>query len=286
MSAGPARPPEPTRRTFVRTLVGGVAVGGLGALAACSAGRSPRAVRPAPTTTTLPPTTTTTLPPTTTTTLEPRLTQALPALIRSGPADRPAVAVTIDDTFGASGADQLAGALDLARDRNVALTLFPTGGALESHIAAGRQDVWKRAVLEGHEIGNHSYSHRALTALPDQQIRDELTWTQQLLDDALGFPYRMRLMRPPGGTGGAGNGDPRLLAILADLGLTMTMWTIDSRFTTGHASYLAKILSQVRNGSVILCHFQTFGLPSLAGLLDGLATRGLDPVTVTQLVAP
>ena len=194
--------------------------------------------------------------------------------------------MTIDDVFGAGGADQLSGALDLARDRNVKLTFFPTGGALEAHMGAGKQDVWKRAVLEGHEIGNHTYTHRALTSLPDQEIRDELTWTQKLLNDALGFEYRMRLMRPPGGTGGAGNGDPRLLAILAELGLTMTMWTIDSRFTQGNASYLTKILNEARNGSIVLCHFQTFGLPSLAALLDALPPRGLRPVTVTQLVAP
>lgn len=286
MSPGAAHGPAVTRRSFVRTAVGStVALGGIGALAACSdraspdaAGRRPQPTR-APATTTIPPT----LPPTTTTTLEPRLTQPLPPLIRSGPADRPVVAVTIDDIFGAGGADQLWAALDLARDRNVKLTFFPTGGALEAHMGAGKQDVWKRAVLEGHEIGNHTYTHRALTSLPDQEIRDELTWTQHLLDEALGFPYRMRLMRPPGGTGGAGNGDPRLMGILTELGLTMAMWTIDSNYTTGNASYLSKILGQVRNGSIVLCHFQTFGLPSLAALLDALPPRGLEPVTVTQM---
>jgi len=290
MSPGPAGQAEPTRRRFVRGLVGGAAViGGMTALAACGDGAPSRAVRRPPEPTlppTAPPTLPPTLPPTTTTTLEPRLAQPLPPLIRSGPADRPQVSVTIDDLFGAVGADQVASTLDLARDRNVKLTFFPTGGALEAHMGAGKQDVWKRVVLEGHEIGNHTYTHRALTTLPDQEIRDELTWTQKLLNDALGFEYRMRLMRPPGGTGGAGNGDPRLLAILAELGLTMTMWTIDSNFTQGNASYLAKILGQVHNGSVVLCHFQTFGLPSLAGLLDALPARGLQPVTITQLVAP
>ena len=277
------------RRAFLRGAVGtSLALGGAGSLAllaGCGSEEAARTARPPTTPATIPPTPPPTLPPTTTTTLEPRLTQVLPPLIRSGPSDRPQVAVTIDDIFGAGGADQLDGALDIARDRNVKLTFFPTGGAIEAHTGAGKQGVWRRVVQEGHEIGNHTYTHRALTSLPDQEIRDELTWTQKLLNDALGFEYKMRLMRPPGGSGGAGNGDPRLLAILAELGLTMTMWTIDSHYTTGNASYLNKIMGSARNGSIVLLHFQTFGLPSLAALLDGLPTRGLQPVTVTQMFA-
>jgi hypothetical protein len=95
-------------------------------------------------------------------------------------------------------------------------------------------------------------------------------------------------MRPPGGAGGlTPTGDPRLMGILRELGLSMVMWSIDSAYTTGNASYLAKIMGSVRNGSIVLLHFQTFGLASLASLLSRLpAERGLTPVTVTELVAP
>ena len=280
------------RRAFLGRAVGAVAgLSGLGVLAACARSETRaiaervRATIPA----TLPPTTTTTLPPTTTTTLPARLTQPLPPLIRTGPADRANVAVTIDDIFGPGGADQLHGALDLARDRNVKLTFFPTGGAIEAHTAAGKGDVWKRVVAEGHEIGNHTYTHRALTSLPDQEIRDELNWTQKLLTDAMGgVEYKLRLMRPPGGSGGTTpTGDPRLMGVLGELGYSMVMWSIDSANTAGNASYLGKIMGSARNGSVILLHFQTFGLSSLASLLTRLpAERGLTPVTVTDLVKP
>jgi peptidoglycan/xylan/chitin deacetylase (PgdA/CDA1 family) len=290
--------PEPSgandvgRRAFLTRAAGAVVgLSGLTALTACTGGSGTEATAQpvhAAEPITLPPTTTTTLPPTTTTTLPPRLTQPLPPLIRTGPAERPYVAVTIDDVFGSGGADQLHAALDLARDRNVKLTFFPTGGAIEAHTAAGKGDVWKRVVAEGHEIGNHSYTHRGLNSLPDQEIRDELNWTQKLLTDAMGVEYKMRLMRPPGGAGGTTpTGDPRLMGILQELGYSMVMWSIDSHNTSGHDSYLAKIMGSVRNGSVVLLHFQTFGLPSLASLLTRLpAERGLTPVTVTELVAP
>lgn len=283
------------RRKFLRTAIGAAgALGGaasLGALAGCGGGEdavsTPKPVHrtaPVSTTPTLP---WTTIPPTTTTTLEPRLAQTLPPLVRNGPADRPNVAITIDDIFGSSGADQLNAALDIARDLNAKLTFFPTGGAIEAHTEAGKAGVWRRVVLEGHEIGNHTYTHRALTSLPDQEIRDELNWAQKLLNDALGFEYRMRWMRPPGGAGGGGpNGDARVMAVIGSLGYSMAMWSIDSNGTAGHDSYLGKIMGSARNGSVVLLHFQTFGLGPLASLLSRLpAERGLRPVSMTPFVA-
>ena len=66
----------------------------------------------------------------------------------------------------------------------------------------------------------------------------------------------------------------------------MAMWSIDSNGTTGNDSYLTKIMGSAHNGSVVLLHFQTFGLGPLGALLSRLpAERGLRPVTMTQFVA-
>src|SRR5690349_5492730 len=131
-----------------------------------------------------------------------RLLTPLPPWIRSGPSNRARVALTIDDMWGNFGADNANAAMDVAKAKGVKLTFFPTGGALEEHIGLGRQAVWQRAVAEGHDIGNHTYTHTALTKLTDDQIRGELNHTKDLLAQCLGpVPYTMRLMRPPGGGG-------------------------------------------------------------------------------------
>ena len=122
----------------------------------------------------------------------------LPSFIRSGPTTRPLVALSVDDIFGASGADNVAALLDIAKQKNVKFTFFPTGGALADHLAAGRQGVWRRVIDEGHEIGNHTYTHANLTKLNDQQIRDELHRAQDELNKVLGVGYPMRMMRPRG----------------------------------------------------------------------------------------
>ncbi len=211
----------------------------------------------------------------------------LPLFIRSGPSNRPRVGLTIDDMFGASGADSVSALLDLAKQKDVKFTFFPTGGALADHLAAGRQGVWRRVIDEGHEIGNHTYTHANLTKLSDQQIRDELRRTQDELNRVLGFAYPMRMMRPPGGAGGFTNGgDPRIMNVITPLGYSMVMWSIDSNGTAGNASYTTKILANAHNGTIVLAHFTTYAVGNYPALIDGLRDRKLEPTNVSGLFSP
>ncbi|MEO5840680.1 MAG: polysaccharide deacetylase family protein [Acidimicrobiales bacterium] len=215
-----------------------------------------------------------------------------PVMIKTGPQDRKRVAVTIDDTFGASGARNVASVLDLAKAKGAKLTFFPTGGAFDDHQKAGLTSVWKRALDEGHEIGNHTYTHWNLLKLNEKDIQDELDSTQGRLDQILGFHYDMHLMRPPGGNGGYPDirpdpNGPRVRCEVQRLGYSMTMWSIDSNGTGGFTDYLNRLTNTnvVTNGSIILLHFTTFSVNNVSALLDNLNKRGFEMVTVSQLFA-
>jgi peptidoglycan/xylan/chitin deacetylase (PgdA/CDA1 family) len=215
-----------------------------------------------------------------------------PVLIKTGPKDRPRVAVTIDDTFGASGAKNVAAVLDIAKAKGAKLTFFPTGGALDDHEKAGLSSVWKRVLAEGHEIGNHTYTHSNLLKLNEKDIQDELDSMQNRLDQILGTHYEIHLMRPPGGNGGYPDSRPdpngtRVRCVVQRLGYSLTMWTVDSNGTAGFTDYLNRLLAPgvVGNGTVVLLHFTTFSVTNVSSLIDGLQKRGLQLVTVSQLFA-
>jgi peptidoglycan/xylan/chitin deacetylase (PgdA/CDA1 family) len=216
-----------------------------------------------------------------------RVFTPLPPWIRTGPATRARIAISIDDMWGAFGADNANAAMDVAKAKGVKLTFFPTGGALEDHINLGRQDTWRRAIAEGHDIGNHTYTHSNLTKLTDDQIRYELSHTRDLLAQCLGpsVPYTMRMMRPPGGAGGfVTGGDPRIMNVLASFGYSMTMWSIDANGTKGNADFITKVMSRVTNGSIVLFHFTEFTPAGLPTLIDRLRIeKHLEPTSVTGL---
>jgi peptidoglycan/xylan/chitin deacetylase (PgdA/CDA1 family) len=219
-----------------------------------------------------------------------RLLPPLPPWIHNGPTDKARVAITIDDMWGTFGADNAEAAMDVAQAKNVKLTFFPTGGAIEEHIGLGRQDTWRRAIREGHEIGNHTYTHTNLTKLTDDQIRYELQHTKDLLDQCLGpsVPYTMRLMRPPGGGGGyVTGGDPRIMNVISSFGYSMTMWTVDANGVKGNAAFVNKAVANASPGEIILIHFTEFTPDGFPNLIDRLRNdRKVQPTSVTGLFSP
>jgi len=55
--------------------------------------------------------------------------------------------------------------------------------------------IVQRIVAEGHEIGNHTYTHQNLSEASSQQIRLELNATQRLIESITGLSTT--LFRPP-----------------------------------------------------------------------------------------
>jgi peptidoglycan/xylan/chitin deacetylase (PgdA/CDA1 family) len=215
-----------------------------------------------------------------------RLLTPLPPWIHNGPTNKARVAITIDDMWGTFGADNANAAMDVAKAKGVKLSFFPTGGAIEEHIGLGRQAVWQRAVAEGHDIGNHTYTHTNLTKLNDDQIRGELVHTRDLLAQCLGpVPYTMRLMRPPGGGGGfVTGGDPRIMNVVTSLGYSMTMWTVDANGVKGNAAFINKVMNNASNGMIVLIHFTEFTPDGFPTLIDRLRNeKKLEPTSVSGL---
>ncbi|KAL1923902.1 uncharacterized protein VTP21DRAFT_6937 [Calcarisporiella thermophila] len=95
-------------------------------------------------------------------------------------------------------------------------TLFVIGSRALDH-----PDLLKRAYRSGHHIASHTWSHRPLTSLSNEEIVAEMKWTELIIKERLGIT--IKYARPP-----YGDIDDRVRAILKQLGYKIVIWNRDS----------------------------------------------------------
>ena len=90
---------------------------------------------------------------------------------------KPMVALTFDD--GPSSHTQRL--LDIFRKYGGKGTFFVLGSTLDSN-----QETLKRIADDGHEIGNHSWSHSSFVEISSVEVRNEITKTRNKIYDITG----------------------------------------------------------------------------------------------------
>ncbi|KAL1921693.1 uncharacterized protein VTP21DRAFT_10335 [Calcarisporiella thermophila] len=106
--------------------------------------------------------------------------------------------------------------LDYLDAINQKATFFIIGSRAVDH-----GHLLERAFKAGHHIASHTWSHRPLTSLSNEQIVAEMKWTEHAIRDRIGVT--VKYMRPP-----FGDIDDRVRGILAQLGYRIVIWSHDS----------------------------------------------------------
>lgn len=187
------------------------------------------------------------------------------------------VALTFDDGPSPEHADEVLRLLD-AHDAKA--TFYVTGREAEQNPL-----LVSRMVADGHELGNHTYSHLRLVGVPSTQLAEEIEDTDSAIR-AAGFTGDITF-RPPG--------CKRLLAAplyLMQTGRTTVTWDVEPDSIDGvlddSDAIVAHTMERVRPGSIVLLHvFGDSRQPSrdaLARLLDELDAEGYEFVTVAELL--
>jgi len=188
-----------------------------------------------------------------------------------GPADEHRVAITVDDVFNT---DWLESILDLCDQYDVKITVFPVG----KEILTEDGDLWRRVLDSGHEIGSHTNNHRKLTRLTGYQIGDEMHGFENHLYAALGYEYKMGIMRPPYGSVGENGGASHMGIELYKLGYhALILWNVSN--TDPEAA-----LKATKNGSILLYHTKKKDFECLQTLIPALLNQGYELVTVSDLL--
>jgi peptidoglycan-N-acetylglucosamine deacetylase len=186
----------------------------------------------------------------------------------------PYIAMTFDDGPSPATTPRL---LDILKQRNIKATFFMIGQNAERN-----PEIVKRILAEGHEIGNHSWTHPQLSKLPDQRVTEEITKTQDAIKNACG--YTPVLLRPPYGAITSRQKD----WIEKQFGLSIIMWSVDpfDWKRPGASVIEQRILAGARPGAIILSHdIHQQTVDAMPATLDALAQKGFKFVTVSQLIA-
>ncbi|MGZ4954408.1 MAG: polysaccharide deacetylase family protein [Methylobacter sp.] len=128
---------------------------------------------------------------------------------------------------------------------NAPATFFVTGKNIE-----GNENILKQMDAEGHNIGNHSYTHSFYVDFKSLQgFKNELDRTTESVFKVIG--KRMKLFRPPYGVT-----TPNLVKASNSLNYSIIGWTIRSFDTTADTAQTItrRIQTQLKPGSIILFH--------------------------------
>jgi len=202
-------------------------------------------------------------------------------IVRHG-RNHPYVALTFDDGPNPEYTDKI---LDILSAKKAPAAFFMVGRHVEKY-----PEVARRVFAEGHDIGNHTFTHRDLVPATRKTIEKEVNKTDQAIMDIVGI--RTRLFRPPRGI--ISNAGRKLLV---EMGYTIALWTVSAVDWRGlpPKAIVKRITRHIRTGGVILFHDSGAVLRSeganrgntveaLPLVIDELRRRGYEIVALSRML--
>jgi peptidoglycan/xylan/chitin deacetylase (PgdA/CDA1 family) len=197
-----------------------------------------------------------------------------------GPRDRAVIALTFDD----GPSESTAQVLDILARHHAPATFFQIGANVARLPAVAREihDA-------GHEIGNHSYTHRLLSLRSPAFIDSELRRAQEIIARHAGVAPVW--FRPPFGVRWFGLGGAQRRA-----GVTAVMWTVIGYDWSRKADVVVeRVSARAGNGAIICLHDGRelranpdigVTVEAVRRLVPMLLDRGYKFETVSRLLCP
>ncbi len=198
------------------------------------------------------------------------------------------IALTFDDGPDSNYTPRI---LDILKEKHAPGTFFATGDA-----ANKSPGLLRREYAEGHEIGNHTYTHPQFKDISLRQIKVELNLTQLLFESTLGI--KTLLFRPPYGI----DHQPEtadevvVLPVPQGMGYIIVGSQIDPHdwgepgggSPPPVATIVERVLDQAEKGNIVLLHDgggeRSNTVAALPQIIDRLRAAGYELVSVSELV--
>lgn len=200
-------------------------------------------------------------------------------VIKKGNENEKLIALTFDDGPDEDFSPQI---LDILNKYNAKATFFVVGEKVGWH-----PEIVKRAYSEGHEIGNHTFTHINVEKNSENIILKEIEKTQQAIKEAIGIepilfrpPYRA-ISRP-------------MFEIVKSKDMKVVLWSdLDARDWSNPGVYniVKTIEEKAHNGSIVLLHdYNTIRnsksqtIQALEQIIPEMQSKGYKFVTVSEII--
>ncbi|MEG0855075.1 MAG: polysaccharide deacetylase family protein [Terrisporobacter sp.] len=200
-------------------------------------------------------------------------------IIKNGNGNEKILALTFDDGPDEVFTPQI---LDILKKYNVKATFFVMGEKVQYN-----KKIIKREFDEGHEIGNHTYTHINVSKQSYNTILKEITNTQEAIKSVTGT--QPKVFRPPYR---AVSRD--MCKIIKDKDMNIVLWSyVDAKDwqSPGAYSIVKSIEDGVQNGCIILLHdynkirnSKSETVEALEIMIPDLLKKGYKFVTVSELI--
>ncbi len=185
--------------------------------------------------------------------------------------NKPMIAITFDDGPTRAYTTKI---LDCLKEYNASATFFVLGSRIE-----GSEDLLERMIQEGHEIGNHSYSHKQLNILDESSIEKEITLANEAIYSAV-HEYPVLLRCPYGETSS--------VVETYSNGMRIVKWNQDSEDWKSQNvnTIVEKALNEVEDNNIILFHdLYEETADAICILVPKLIEMGYQLVSVSELLS-
>ena len=189
-----------------------------------------------------------------------------------GNANKPMAAIMINVAWGE---EHLESILTTLREEKVKATFFFDGSWVRKH-----PDLAKKIAGEGHEIGNHAYSHPNMSQLSEQMQRAEMVNTERYIKEATGM--NSKWFAPP-----SGDFNSLTVRVAHEQGMRTVLWTVDTIDwqKPSPATIIQRVQKKVGAGSLILMHPTAPTSQALKGIIETARKRSLTLGTVTETLS-
>ncbi|SDX55370.1 polysaccharide deacetylase family protein [Tepidimicrobium xylanilyticum] len=199
-------------------------------------------------------------------------------IVNQGPKNEKVIALTFDDGPHPKFTNEI---LDILKEYDIKATFFVLGKFAEAY-----PEIIIRQWQEGHEIGNHTYSHVDAKSVSKKILYEEYKKTQEIIENLVN--NRPKLFRPP-----YGSFDSQALDIMEMDNSIMVLWSShqDSKDWSNPEvdEIVNTTLSSIKNGDIILFHDYVYynksnTVEALKIIIPELINRGYKFVTISELL--